>query len=214
MNWKSERSASVSRLAVVRRHRTGSAHASTSHHRRLSRSGSSEKSPVSSNEWRADRCTPFESADERATPHVAELRATPSHSLNFSASCRSLSLTLFNESPCPMLFKLKTTRPDVLVSQPARGLIAAHSFVECRLTPVQRRHPIVLVVQYATSVNVDDDLPTQWRQMPAASLAHKKFACSFDERPTAIVGRHTLNRPMLLTLAGMTLVTAWLLRRK
>lgn len=143
------------------------------------------------------------------------LRSEPSQTLIFSPSIESISLTLVNENSFPLLFKLKTSRPEVLVSQPARGFIPGQSIVQCQLTPIERRSGLLLVVQYAPIVNEFDDYLTQWQHLKGERIHRKKFscfyppACSTSERENS-----SLIKPILFTVATLTLFTTWIYLKK
>ena len=137
---------------------------------------------------------------------LIELRTKPSKSLVFSSSLNSMNLKLFNDNSFPIIFKLKTTQPDILASQPARGFIPRNSFLECHLTPIENKHRIFLVIQYAQIVNEYDDYLTQWKNLRSENIFIKKYQCLFTLK-TEQCQRTTFVKPILFTFATMTLLT-------
>ena len=138
------------------------------------------------------------------TPHsFIELRTKPSSLLLFS-SLNPIELQIFNDNSFPIIFKLKTTEPDILISQPARGFIPSQSSLQCLLTPLQNKSPISLVIQYAQIVHPSTDYFNQWKRLKSEKIFLKKFQCFFDRSSS---GKGTLIKPMLMTFATITLLT-------
>ena len=138
-----------------------------------------------------------------------QLRTKPSETLLFSSRTDPISLKLYNENSFPILFKLKTTQPSSLLSQPARGFIPAHSFLQCHLTAIDTNIQLILVIQYAQIVNEYDDYQTQWNQLTSQQIFLKKCPCLFSNSSS-----FSLLKPMLFTLVTMTLLTSWIIFRK
>lgn len=143
--------------------------------------------------------------DERKVSHpLIELRTKPSSLLVFS-SLNPIALEMFNDNSFPIIFKLKTTEPDILIAQPARGFIPSHSSIHCLLTPLQSKSPsISLVIQYAEIVHPSTDYFHQWKRLKSEKILLKKFQCFFDQSSS---GKGTLIKPMLMTFATITLLT-------
>jgi hypothetical protein len=140
---------------------------------------------------------------------LIELRTKPSKSLIFSSSLNSINFKLYNDNSFPIIFKLKTTQPDILASQPARGFIPANSFIECHLTPIEMKYRILLVIQYAQILNEYDDYLTQWKHLKSENILIKKFQCIFQEK-NLICKKQTFVKPILLTFATITLLTTFI----
>jgi len=140
---------------------------------------------------------------------LIELRTKPSKSLIFSPSFDSINLKLYNDNSFPIIFKLKTTQPSILASQPARGFIQAHSFIECHLTPIEIKYDILLVIQYAQIFNEYDDYLTQWKNLKSENIFLKKCECIFQEK-NPFYHKQTLFKPILFTFATITLLTTWI----
>ena len=204
MNWKDDRTISVHNLPII---------------------------DISQSQPKYRRCTAHRPSSfdghilpdqENALPTIdgafIELRTKPSKSLIFPASFHSISLKLFNDNDHRIIFKLKTTQPEVLASQPARGFIAAHSFVECHLTPIEIPCRMSLVVQYSPSVNSDENYVNQWTRLKQENIRLKKFHCIFEDQPAnSSLQRaepQSLIRPLLCTLATVTLLTTFIYLRK
>jgi len=187
MNWKDEKTISVYDLT----------------NQEIPNSGDSSIKYKNSNINRHD--------DFKSSQHekLIQLRTKPSKSLNFSQSFNSIHLKLYNDNSFPILFKLKTTQPDILASQPARGFIQANSFIECHLTPIEIKYHILLVVQYAQILNQYDDYITQWKNLKSENIYIKKFQCSFQDEKQ-IYRKQTLFKPILFTFATITLLTTFI----
>ena len=142
--------------------------------------------------------------EQRKHPPPITLRTKPSQILVFSF-VNPLDLYIFNENSFSIIFKLKTTEPDILISQPARGFIPSQSFVQCSLTPLQKRSPISLVIQYAQIGHSSNDYFTQWKCLKSENIFLKKYQCLFDQSSSRKAT--TLIKPMILTFATMTLLT-------
>ncbi|CAF1646202.1 unnamed protein product [Adineta ricciae] len=184
MNWPSEKTRSIYDLS----HRENSGDASVHY----------QKSPVHSEDI-------FENLNE----NLIELRSKPSKILHFSSKLNSVCLKLYNDNSYPLLFKLKTTQPDIIASQPARGFIPPNSSVQCFLTPIELTSEILLVVQYAQILNQYDDYSTQWKNLKSNHIHIKKFQCSFSKENT-LAKRQTLFKPILFTIATITLLTSFI----
>ncbi|CAF1154768.1 unnamed protein product [Adineta steineri] len=141
-----------------------------------------------------------------------ELRSKPSKSLSFSPSFNSIHLKLYNNNTFPIIFKLKTTQPDIIASQPARGFIQANSFIECHLTPIEIKYDILLVVQYAQILSQYDDYIIQWKNLKSDEIHIKKFQCTFEDKKQ-IFKKQTLLKPILFTFATITLLTTFVYLR-
>lgn len=135
---------------------------------------------------------------------LIELRTKPSKILIFSRSFDSINLKLYNDNSFPIIFKLKTTQPDIFASQPARGFIQSNSFIECNLTPIDIKYNILLVIQYAQILNEYDDYLTQWKYLKSENIFIKKFQCNFQDK------KQILFKPILFTFATITLLTTWI----
>lgn len=144
--------------------------------------------------------------DENA--NFVQLRTKPSKTLIFS-SFNPLKLRIHNENPFPILFKLKTTQPNILASQPARGFISGNSSIDCYLTPIELKSRVVLVIQYAQILNEYEDYFHQWKNLKSEQILLKKFSCSFQEK-TSLEKRFHFFQPILLTFATVTLFTTWI----
>ncbi|CAF1069578.1 unnamed protein product [Didymodactylos carnosus] len=97
----------------------------------------------------------------------------------------STKLQLFNDSDKKMIFKLKTTVSEVIASQPCRGIIEPHSYVQCQLTPIEIKHRVLLVIQYANYSSSILDLKSQnynqiWNILPHQTIHIKKLQCIFE----------------------------------
>ncbi|CAF4398483.1 unnamed protein product [Rotaria sp. Silwood2] len=143
---------------------------------------------------------------------LIELRTKPSRYLNFSQSYNTINLKLYNDNCFPIIFKLKTTQPDIIASQPARGFIQANSFIECHLTSIELNYQILLVIQYAQILNEYDDYITQWKNLKSDKIHIKKFQCIF-ENEKQIYGKKKLFKPILITFATITLLTTFIYLR-
>ncbi|CAF3172032.1 unnamed protein product [Rotaria socialis] len=144
---------------------------------------------------------------------LIELRTKPSQSLKFSQSSNSINLKLYNDNSFPIIFKLKTTEPDIIASQPARGFIQANSFIECRLTSIETDYRILFVVQYTRILNQYDDYITQWKNLKSENIYIKNFHCNFQfnfQHETQIDSKQKFLKPILFTFATITLLTAFI----
>jgi hypothetical protein len=141
--------------------------------------------------------------------NLTELRTKPSKTLIFSPSFNSIRLKLYNDNSFPIIFKLKTTQPDIIASQPARGFIQANSFIECNLTPIEFKYRILLVVQYAQILNSSDDYLTQWKYLKSDYISTKKFQCIFEDKKL-ICKKQRLFKPILFTFATITLLSSFI----
>lgn len=137
---------------------------------------------------------------------LIELRSKPSTSLNFSPLLSSINLKLYNDNSFPIIFKLKTTHPDMIASQPARGWIQANSFIECHLTSIAMNYQMLLFVQYAQISNEYDDYITQWKKLKSDRINIKKLQCNFQNQQR-ISNKETLLKPVLFIFATVTLLT-------
>lgn len=136
--------------------------------------------------------------------NLIELRTKPSKSLIFSPTLNSINLKLYNDNSFPIIFKLKTTQPNILSSQPSRGFIQSHSFIECHLTLIEIKYHLILVIQYAELLNEYDDYLIQWKNLPSEKIFVKKFQCIFQEKKSILI------KPVLLTFATITFLTTWI----
>ncbi|CAF0923680.1 unnamed protein product [Rotaria sordida] len=143
---------------------------------------------------------------------LIELRTKPSKCLKFSESFNKINLKFYNDNSFPIIFKLKTTQPDIIASQPARGFIQANSFIECDLTSIKINYKILLVVQYAQILNQYDDYITQWKNLKSNQIYIKKFQCIFENKKQ-IYTKKTLFKPILFTFATITLLTTFIYLR-
>ena len=141
--------------------------------------------------------------------NLIELRTKPSESLIFSKSFNSINLKLYNDNSFPIIFKLKTTQPDIIASQPARGFIQPNSFIECHLTSIEIEYRILLVIQYAQIINFYDDFIIQWKNLKSEKIHLKKFQCTFHDK-NEIYRKQTLIKPILFTFATITLLTTFI----
>lgn len=139
--------------------------------------------------------------------NLIELRTKPSQSLIFSR-LNSINLRIYNDNPFPILFKLKTTQPNIISSQPARGFLSSRSYIDCHLTPIEIKYGIILIIQYAQILNEYDDYSVQWKNLKSNQIFSKKIFCHFQEKQTNIF------KPILLTFASLTLLTTWFYLRK
>jgi len=135
---------------------------------------------------------------------LIELRTKPSKSLIFSQSFQSINFKLYNDNPFPIIFKLKTTQPNILASQPARGFIQEYSSIECHITPIEIKYNIFLVIQYAQILNEYDDYLIQWKNLKSENIFIKKFQCIFKEK------KQNLFKPILFTFVTITFLTTWI----
>ena len=148
--------------------------------------------------------------DAESAAGFLPLRSVPSQTLLFPPSLESISLRLVNDNCFPLLFKLKTTLPEVLVSQPARGFIPSQSVVHCQLTPLERRPGLLLVVQSAGLVNEVDGFLTQWQRLKAERIHRKRFSCLFPP----LEANSSLLKPILFTVATLTLLSTFIYLKK
>jgi hypothetical protein len=164
--------------------------------------------------WKDDKMISiYDIFDQEHHNFPLKLRTKPSKSLIFSSSLNSINLKLYNDNSFPIIFKLKTTQPDILASQPARGFIEANSFIECHLTPIEMNYQIVLVIQYARILNESDDYLTQWKMLKSENIFIKKYPCIFHEK-SQLSNKQTLIKPILFTFATLTLLTTLIYFRK
>lgn len=143
-----------------------------------------------------------------------QLRTEPSEILLFASTSEPLSLKLYNENSFPILFKLKTTEPEILLAQPARGFIPSHSFLHCYLSPLNRSEEFSLVIQYAQILNDDEDYQTQWNRLKSEQIFMKKCLCHFSKDSLTTESPLSFFKPMLITLATMTLLTTWMIFKR
>lgn len=136
--------------------------------------------------------------------NLIELRTKPSESLLFSTSYKSINLILYNDNSFPIIFKLKTTQPNILSSQPARGYIQSHSFIECHITAVEIKYHLILVIQYAEFLNEFDDYLIQWKNLKSEKIFVKKLHCIFQEKKSILI------KPIIFTFATITFLTTWI----
>jgi hypothetical protein len=186
MNWKDEKTISVYDLGII------------------DISDPENKKPTHNHQ------KPFMNLNSSSeNKHFIELRTKPSKSLIFSPSLNCISLKLFNDNSYPILFKLKTTEPEIISSQPARGFIQSNSFVECHLTPINIKYRIILVVQYSQILNEYDDYLTQWKNLKSENIHIKKCQCIFEDNKQ-INKEQSLFKPILFTFATITLLTTFI----
>jgi len=138
---------------------------------------------------------------------LIELRTKPSKTLIFSR-LNPLNLRLYNDNPFPVLFKLKTTQPNIVASQPARGFIPSQSSIDCHLIPIEMKHGITLVIQYAQILNEYDEYSLQWKTLKSEQIVLTKLSCHFQDKQTNFL------KPILLTFVSLTLLTSWLYLRR
>ncbi|CAF4758184.1 unnamed protein product [Rotaria sp. Silwood1] len=144
---------------------------------------------------------------------LIELRTKPSKFLNFSQTSNLINLKLYNDNSFPIIFKLKTTQPDIIASQPARGFIQANSYIECHLTSIEINYRILLVIQYAQILNQYDDYITQWKNLKSEKIHIKKFQCIFENNKQIYEKKSLLLKPILFTFATITLLTTFIYLR-
>jgi hypothetical protein len=142
---------------------------------------------------------------EKSNQNLIELRTKPSQSLIFSSSLNSINLILYNDNSFPIMFKLKTTQPNILASQPARGFIQANSFIECHLTLIELKYRFILVIQYAQILNQSDDYLTQWKNLKSENIFIKQYSCNFH-----LSNKQTLIKPILFLFTTITLLTTFI----
>ena len=146
-------------------------------------------------------------SDLYSSKNLIELRTKPSKTLIFSPSSPSISFKLYNDNPFPIIFKLKTTQPDIITSQPSRGFIQENSFIECHLTPIKLKYRIFLIVQYAQIINSSDNYLTQWKNLKSNDIYIKNYSCIFEDK------KEKLFKPILFTFATITLLTSFIYLR-